>query len=586
MIQLILILILMLPVFAREKWQVESVEIRGLEVVQENSLKRLMLTRPHRWYRRHYFDEFVLLSDRDVMVQYLTDKGYLDAAIEPVKMEYDSLHHKVSVTITIHEGERYHFKEISFLGNMQQSDSTLQRICGLKAGEPVLREKIEKANDGLFRYYGELGFLDVRINTDLFRDKEDHTGLLVIHIEEGGRTYLGEFRIHGEKKTKAHVISRELTINSGDLLKRSQLVDCQRQLYLTGIFQSVHLHLLDISSNGMNRDVAVELVENPSIKFQISVGYGSLEYFRARLELSNINFRRRGQKLGLAARYNALNKSVAVSFTEPWTYGTRWKTDVNTELALINEPGYELKRYGGEITVGRNIKQFLNIAFSYKEHHDELVQVLTQELPEDLRPLIRSFKTRLMVDRRDNLFDARRGYFVSLSQEFGAAFSSEVKQFARTILSAKYFKTLTRGWVFASGIEVGLIKTRDDFSSVPLQERLYAGGPTSVRGFAYQKLGPLDSQRIPSGGALHLILNLFELRIPIYKILGAAVFTDMGQVWSTVQDAGFSDIRYSPGCGLRFKTALGTIRAEIAFNPDSKSGEDPYQIILLIGQAF
>ena len=581
-----LVLLLILPAFAKDKWQVESVDFQGLEQLQQSKLKRLMLTKPHRWYRRQYFDEFVLLSDRDVLIQYMTDKGYLDAVIDPILIDYDSLHNSVKVTMTVDEGNRYHFSEIGFLGNQNLSDSTLLRISRLKPGDAVLRAIIEKANEDLYRHYGELGYLDVRINTELFRNMEEYSGLLGIQIDEGSRTHLGAFHILGTEKTKSHVISRELIISSGELLTRGQLVECQRRLYLTGIFQGVHLRLLDIDPENRTRDVNVELVENPSIKFQISIGYGSLEYLRGRLELSNINFRGRGQKLGINTRYNALIKSFAVSFTEPWTFGSRWKTDINTEATLLYEPGYELKRYGGEFTVGRNITRLLNVAFSYKEHHDELVKVMTEEQPEDLQPLIRTFKTRIMIDARDNLFDARNGFFLSFSQEFHAAFSSEILQFSRTVLLAKFFKSFKRAGVFASGLELGWIHTQNEFSSVPLQERLYAGGPNSVRGFAYQELGPLDSQGIPNGGSLQVALNLFELRVPVYKMIGLAVFMDMGQVWNRRQEFTFSEIRYSPGCGFRFKTALGTIRADIAFNPDSQTGEDPYQLILLIGQAF
>jgi len=131
---------------------------------------------------------------------------------------------------------------------------------------------------------------------------------------------------------------------------------------------------------------------------------------------------------------------------------------------------------------------------------------------------------------------------------------------------------------------VGLLKglTRDD---VVLSERFFAGGGTTVRGFEQDKLGPLDRFGNPLGGNAMLILNN-ELRFPFISILDAVGFVDIGNVYPSISDFSFSDLRKTAGFGLRLRTPFLLLRFDYGFKLDRRAGESKGSFFFSIGQAF
>ena len=120
---------------------------------------------------------------------------------------------------------------------------------------------------------------------------------------------------------------------------------------------------------------------------------------------------------------------------------------------------------------------------------------------------------------------------------------------------------------------------------IPLNERFYAGGPTSVRGFGYQMLGPTDPDGDPLGGRFKIVGNI-ELRRTLFKIIGGALFVDVGNVWSRTDAFRLDDIRMAVGAGLRASSPLGIIRLDYGLNVDPRNNEPNAKIHLGMGQAF
>ncbi|MBN1542268.1 BamA/TamA family outer membrane protein, partial [candidate division KSB1 bacterium] len=117
----------------------------------------------------------------------------------------------------------------------------------------------------------------------------------------------------------------------------------------------------------------------------------------------------------------------------------------------------------------------------------------------------------------------------------------------------------------------------------PIEERFYAGGSTSIRGWSRSQLGPLGRSGEPLGGN-----SLFEFsqewRFPIHGNLSGVFFFEGGNVWSLCLTLPLTDLRYAAGCGLRFSTPIGPIRLDFA--TPALEGSQPWQIYLSFGQAF
>src|SRR5262245_15679100 len=138
-------------------------------------------------------------------------------------------------------------------------------------------------------------------------------------------------------------------------------------------------------------------------------------------------------------------------------------------------------------------------------------------------------------------------------------------------------------WVYAAGVRLGL--ARGIGGGVPSTERSFAGGSATLRGFAQNAVGPIGLNRIPLGGEAMLVINN-ELRAPLIGIIDGVVFSDIGNVFATIRDFSFTDLRKSVGVGLRVRTPWVLLRGDYGVVLDQKPGEARGRFYFSIGQAF
>ncbi|MGC8494714.1 MAG: BamA/TamA family outer membrane protein, partial [Syntrophobacteraceae bacterium] len=140
---------------------------------------------------------------------------------------------------------------------------------------------------------------------------------------------------------------------------------------------------------------------------------------------------------------------------------------------------------------------------------------------------------------------------------------------------------------FAARLKYGAIEPLGDTSEVPIFKRFFSGGADSVRGYPYQRLGPLAADGNPIGG-MELLEGSLEFRFPIKKTLEGAIFSDFGNVAPTLDSFSWQDNRYTAGVGLRYLTLVGPLRFDVGYelNPPEHVSFAPYQFYFSIGQAF
>ena len=180
--------------------------------------------------------------------------------------------------------------------------------------------------------------------------------------------------------------------------------------------------------------------------------------------------------------------------------------------------------------------------------------------------------------------------------------------FTKTFLQGFLYRNLGKpNLVFASGARLGLARpflrlgTTIDadgnpqvvvVGDLPASERFYAGGDTTIRGYALDSVGTpetISPNGFPIGGGAEIILNA-ELRIPVRGKIGAALFVDGGNVFAQVGDLSLGELRGSVGLGGRYRSPIGPIRVDVGFKLDRRTIngnlEPRYAIHLSIGQAF
>ncbi len=571
----------------RKKLKVKSVRFEGNEAFSDRQLEGLMITRPYRFYSRSYYYPEVLDDDLKNLVLFYQQNGYLEAAVTGSHVEVDSTRAEASIEIDLSEGEMTLIEGIAIFGATAFSDSLLAAKTKIRKGDPFKRNKVQDAMLDLLSLYADNGYIDAEINPDIRVNSESHRALVDVIVTERSQSHIGDILIKGLVKTKNKVVQRELLFHQGEVARYSSLLESQRQLYLTGLFKSVFIRPVSKDDSVQTRkDILIDLNENESVELNFYIGYGSVEQVRGRIELANNNIRGSGRKMGLATYLSFISYGAEASFSEPWTFGYRWKTDINLLYGYREETGYNIERIGGHLVFGHTITNRSNISLTYRYERSYLSNVTVAYNEDELVNDIRSIKLSTIYDTRDNLFDSRRGVYLEWSSEIAGSFLRGSDDFWKLLWDSKIFHSLGHSTVIASAIEVGWSDYFGRSTTVPLNERFYLGGPDVLRGFEYRMVGPLDESNKPLGGNFKIALNLLELRKAIYKMMGGVVFVDTGNVWPDIRDARIEDMRSSAGIELNANTSIGIVRCGYGIILDRRGDEPAGRLYFSVGQAF
>ena len=158
----------------------------------------------------------------------------------------------------------------------------------------------------------------------------------------------------------------------------------------------------------------------------------------------------------------------------------------------------------------------------------------------------------------------------------------------RTTARASYFIPLGKTSLelgARAGVVRPLQESTGDINAIPIDERFFNGGSTTVRSFGERDLGPHDHRGHPLGGEFYTVFNA-EYTFPLYGELQGAVFVDAGNLLPDADNPGFADMRYGIGAGLRYKLPIGPIRLDYGVNPDPREHEDIGAFHFSFGFAF
>jgi outer membrane protein assembly factor BamA len=191
----------------------------------------------------------------------------------------------------------------------------------------------------------------------------------------------------------------------------------------------------------------------------------------------------------------------------------------------------------------------------------------------------------LTLDRRDEPLDPKRGSFHRISLETASRVLGSEAEFLKGQLETAWFLNWPPPTVLALGGRLGLAEPYGGTSALPIQDRFFAGGATTVRGFREDRLGPLDAQGNPIGGNARAIVNV-EWRFPIWRWLWGAVFFDTGAVTPEIADLRLDAFKTGTGAGLRLKTPVGPIRLDVGYALQSIPGESRTHFYITVGDPF
>ena len=568
----------------------QQIEIRNIifsgNTLPEASLKEIMSLKEGKIYNPDLID-----SERETLSNFYSSLGYLSAAVGEFQTRYAEGNQEIDITVAISEGLKTTIERVDIVGANIVSEEALRNIIALKTGDAYNEIDILDARFRVLEYYSQKGFPDAIVSAK--REIEGQNARIEYQIQEGEISLFGKVIITGNYRTNYTVVKRELLQQEGTPFNYSILTKERQKLYKLGLFTDIDSETLD-SADG-RKDVLIRLREGNAGSVEVSLGYAEYERYRGVVDIGYRNFFGMNRQGSVRFELSSLEKRYIVQYYEPWFLGypihfrTYMLGEDREEINVdTRDTSYHLKRHsinaGFEKKISDSVKADLYYEFSLVNTYDVQPDIVLSR--EDTgRLVISGFRFGVIYDTRDNPFNPSKGILSGISiKATSPVFFSET-DFVKLIYYGNVYHKITRGLVLAASLRGGLAQGYFDTDELPIVERFFLGGRTTVRGYIQDGLGPKGEDETPIGGNAFLMENL-ELRVSITDSLGLVAFLDGGNVWRKMNEMSLNDFKFTTGLGLRYSTPVGPVRVDYGHKLQREKGESAGEVHFSIGHAF
>jgi outer membrane protein insertion porin family len=573
------------------KGHIQKIVFKGNKNIKSSRLKKLMATKRKTIFsiitKTGTLDEDILKNDLQLVTAYYFDQGYLDAKVSEPKINLSNPK-KIRIEIGIVEGPRYHLGNIDFKGDVLTTKEALFKILKIKRGDVYSNTVIRKEINTLTEKFANQGYAYVEINPEISVDNKDLLVHLTFEIEKKKRVFYERIQVVGNTKTRDKVVRRELVVAEGELYNAANMNKSRDRLKRTGFFKEVDFTTSRGSTEEkINVDIKVE--EAPTGAVTFGVGYSTIESVVGSASISDRNLFGLGYAGSLRFSLGFKTQNFRLSFTDPYFLGYPYAAgiDLYHERVEIFET-YSYKITGGDLRFGKELTDSLRIDAMYKLENIDVYNVA-----DDASIYIKDQKGKKTtsaisltpsIDTRDDNFNPRRGGQHSLFIQNAGGILGGDNYFVKVLGRTSWFFPLPLNSTLNLRAQAGMILGYSG-RPLPIYEKFFAGGISTVRGFEYGKAGPVDVNDEPIGAKKMVVFNT-ELIFPISREIGlrGALFFDIGKgfdKWSEI-----TPLRLGAGPGIRWYSPFGPIHIDFGFNLNPKKGEKGNVIEFTAGTVY
>ena len=636
--------------------EVMRLVFEGNHAFSDAELGKTIVTTPSAWARRylhlpftvkHCLDRSELPNDRARLIIFYRRRGYprvtVDTVVKPLGPG------AVEVRFKINEGPPILLRSF-VLRELDSVPESARIVRGLPAreGGRFDRFAIDAAADTLRQRLHNNGYPRADAVNSFTVNDSTLSAWDTLTVTPGPRTRIGAIKIHvtplaGKKQQiPTRIVRRIMGLDSGRLFREDEIVDAQRAMYQTEAYQ--HVSIAPDSSRDSLVTLYANLAEAPMHAARVGAGYGTLDCFRVTSEYTDYNFLNGARRLDLNARVskigigrplngapgfcpaakndvfsNLLSYYVGATLRQPVFFGLRTVPTLTVYSQSVSE--YNAYRrttaIGGVASVvWRSLTRTpVNLSYSMDLGRTEAQPALfcavfnlcdaeeRQRVEKTQRLAILSISATR--DNSNSLLSPTRGSIIRVEARHSspAILSDTALQFNKFVGDASWYVNAGGGNVLAFRIRGGVVYGRSLGSAtgfIPPSERLYAGGPTTVRGFAQNELGSaiyiaasafqlvppaasglpdtvvrdtsgIQRRVVPVGGNSLVVGNIeLRLRSPLLpELLQLTLFTDAGEVWNrgSTSALGGVKLKVTPGIQLTAFSPVGPVRVAVGYNP-------------------
>ncbi|HWM24039.1 MAG TPA: outer membrane protein assembly factor BamA [Chthoniobacterales bacterium] len=538
----------------------------------------------------------------DLVHRLYVSQGFLDSKVDPPIYHYAEDGSRVDATIPITEGRQYFFGKLTFAGQSIYEPETLRGQMLDLVEQPYTDGRLADIPRRLQAYYRARGYYEVKV--DAIGDPpaaRDGKVPVQVTITPGRVYHFDGVTVKGLERLRPSYLTRRFSKFSGKTYSPDVVDEKFRELMRSGLFTVLQIKPTPIGGDALRLDISVE--EAKSKEFGFSLGYGSYAGAIVGASYRDRNLFGYGRPLTTSAEWSQRGYKGEILWEDPYFFDSEFGFKARLAALTFEYDGYTKFEAGTRFDLTRKLSKKYEVGLVLTERHVEVTSAdIDPQFLGRTSYFVSSIGLTQTLDLRDSKVNPSRGLIFDNTFDFASSAIGSQIDFIRSTARSTYFLPIgpepkpgspDRRTLLALGARAGIIHSLSGsnvLSDIPIDERFFNGGNTTVRSFTERDLGPKDDGN-PIGGEFFTVFNV-EYTFPIYGELQGAAFFDAGNLLPSSENpfarvsAGFDDMRYAIGLGLRYRLPIGPIRLDYGYNPDRRAGEDIGAFHFSFGFAF
>jgi translocation and assembly module TamA len=518
---------------------------------------------------------------------------------------------KVAVSFSL--GTLYHLRRIDIDGEVPPPINARETL-GLSSGQPAVAAVVLAGGAHLLSAMQEQGYAFAQVDAPVANEAADAPVLDVsFHVVAGAKVRIGEIHVEGLQRVHESLVRRRLLLHSGEIYKPSAIEAARHDLLGMNVFAQVSVQVGSKADESGDVPITFKLRERLRHSINLSAAYSSDLGGSGGVTWTDRNVFGNAEQLSVTANLTNLGGSdttgtgydTGVKYVIPDFLHRDQSLQFGVTAIKQQLQAYDQTAQTASVTLSRKLSSVWTVSAGLSATDETILQVInvTEKPPGsgvfvpdsakfDYTLIAVPFK--VVYDSTNlptALEDPRHGFRGSLTLTPTLAIGHPNATFLITTLSIATYFDLNNLLPIAPGRSVlaaralaGVAEGAGELS-LPPDQRFYAGGTSTIRGYGYQLVGPMFPNTDNPTGGTAITTGGLEFRQRLYTNWGFVAFVDAGQVSASLKPLP-DDIRVGAGAGVRYYTPIGPIRFDLAVPVDRRAGEDSFEVYIGLGQAF
>jgi len=539
------------------KTLVGGIKIEGAVSFKEKEVLKIMKTG-----LKKAFKEEVYQSDLESVEKFYKKNGFIDYKFVSSATSYNDTKTEMFLTLKINEGNRYKIGDVTFNGNSAVSGEQMKKMIRVKKGQFFNQDEIDKTAKRILKSYYNEGYLRAAVEPRSYKEDIERVVNIDFFIEEKRIVYVREIYVKGASFDDK-LIKREIPLKSAEALKREKLIESVRRIYSLGSINAVGYNILPVGETDY-ADIEFSIDEGDSVRLiSLGFGYSPVTSLTGLAKGQFLNIAGSGRKLVFFVQLGVKSKNFEIEYMNPYVYDS----DVGLRLSIydryvVNDRKnikYDIKdqsikeeegRIGGEVEINPRINsEHINLLFGYgcervisSDVADITVPAETpaasdNQTAKTLRMeegTISSVFFDFLYDSRDCIINPSKGNMKRVSLRVASSLLGGDKDFIKVIANSTWFFPTFWKFVLSVNLRIGAIVPYSNQPEIPIYERFYIGGASTLRGYHRDEIEPYDGGEIMGVVNVEYKFPIFRRRISVLQrektVVQGALFCDLGGI--------------------------------------------------------